>query len=435
MRTSTVLEGVAVALSLSLASPAMAAVVNVDIERPGDATHSGADGAASAGGSVWNSVLFDTDRDLLQDETGLGTTVAVRHLSSFFGPPSAFVDGAAANDLQDSGVSGAGMDILNLLPGSTYSLAIYGAPGSNFTVIDGAGLNGGACTGSAATYALPGVQGEDYCLYTGLVPIEVDPGVYGIQLSGPLVVLTGFQLVGDVEYVETPDTNPPVCSTSEPSTDPGHVMAEIEDTDSGLSEIRVVASENVSVSISPFDPGTVNPVTVEVVRMESSMDGFVEIEGQDVAGNTGTCRFEVFAVEPPPPPPPSGCSDVVDFFNESVSAGAIEGMGPGSSALHRLNAFRNILHGICDLLDEGSQEEACQLIQGALKKCDGDTKQPDFVSGESVPDLFFMIQDLQEASGCNERAIQSRLSRKSQTALPTVPITWGRVKSLYPSGS
>lgn len=433
MRASTKFEGVALILSLFLAAPAMAAVVNVDIERPGDATHSGSDGAASVAGSVWNSVLFDTDKDMLSDENGAGTTVGVRHLSSFFGPPSAFVDGAAANDLQDSGVSGAGMDILNLLPGSTYSLVIYGAPGSNFTVVDGGGLNGGACSGTP-TYALPGAEGEDYCLYSGLVPTEIEPGVYGIQLSGPLVVLTGFQLVGDVEYVETPDTNPPVCSTGAQSADPGMVTAAIEDTESGLSEIRVLSSDNVSVSISPFDPGTLNPVAVEVVRMESTHDGFVELEGQDMAGNSSVCRFEVFASDPPPPPP-SDCAGVVAYFHDAVEAGTIQGSGPGSSAEHRLNAFRNILMGICDLLDEDNLEEACELIAGALKKCDGESRQPDFVTGEGVQNLYFLIQDLQDASGCNQPSIQSRLSRLSQDALPPVPATWGRMKTLYPSGN
>ena len=92
--------------------------------------------------------------------------------------------------------------------------------------------------------------------------------------------------------------------------------------------------------------------------------------------------------------------ELIEFFNESIADGSIEGIGRGNSANGRLNALRNILETASDLIDIDDIEGACGQLKAALKKCDGASPPPDFVQGEAVEELNDMISDLMAELGC-----------------------------------
>ena len=93
---------------------------------------------------------------------------------------------------------------------------------------------------------------------------------------------------------------------------------------------------------------------------------------------------------------------ILDFFDESVADGTLEGHGRGNSANGRLNALRNMLEMAGDLIAIDDIEGACRQLNAALRKCDGESRPPDFVTGEVVTDLYDMILELIDELGCEE---------------------------------
>ena len=91
---------------------------------------------------------------------------------------------------------------------------------------------------------------------------------------------------------------------------------------------------------------------------------------------------------------------IVEFFDESVANNTLEGLGPGNSANGRLNAFRNMLETVSDLIEIDDIEGACRQLRTASEKCDGIIPPPDFVTGEAGPELNNMISELMEQLGC-----------------------------------
>ena len=92
---------------------------------------------------------------------------------------------------------------------------------------------------------------------------------------------------------------------------------------------------------------------------------------------------------------------ILDFFDESVEAGTLEGHGRGNSANNRLNNLRKKLLKASDLIEFGDIDGGCAHLSVALKKCDGIAPPPDFVSGEAVEELNNMISELMVELGCD----------------------------------
>ena len=97
---------------------------------------------------------------------------------------------------------------------------------------------------------------------------------------------------------------------------------------------------------------------------------------------------------------PEQIQATLDFFDESVTQGRLEGEGPGKSAGKRLNALRNMIETAGDLIEEGLLADACEQLQAAYKKTDGEPKPPDFVTGDAASELAILIQDLMTNIGC-----------------------------------
>jgi hypothetical protein len=100
------------------------------------------------------------------------------------------------------------------------------------------------------------------------------------------------------------------------------------------------------------------------------------------------------------PPPEEQVQEILDFIDESVEAGTLEGSGAGNSADRRLNALINMIEAAGDLIEQGRYEEACDQLWAAYRRCDGDPRPPDFVEGEAREQLAAMILALIESLGC-----------------------------------
>lgn len=98
---------------------------------------------------------------------------------------------------------------------------------------------------------------------------------------------------------------------------------------------------------------------------------------------------------------PDYAEDVVTFFEESVDSGDLEGVGPGSSANNKLKTLNNMLENIVDLIEAGDITGACQQISDTMKKCDGTTPPPDFVTGDDRAGLYSLLDGLWLTYGCS----------------------------------
>ncbi len=244
-----------VCLCLLVAMPATGQqVVNVDFRSDDDTeTYEGDNGRFSTpGGEVWNPVQFDTNETDLLDEFGVPTPVDVEYPAG--GYFASFLDDMADNELQDTGTT-AGFQVLDLVAGETYDLAIYASPGTGLGLTHGAGGFGGHCNNSGdPTYDLPGVQGQDYCLFWGLVPYDVGGGRLGIVIDFIDGQIVGIQLHGDfgggsttcVEDHECPVGQ--ICSAASQCVDAPSTIGTNPDPDSNFHSL--VEGQDTSLHLS-----------------------------------------------------------------------------------------------------------------------------------------------------------------------------------------
>jgi len=101
-------------------------------------------------------------------------------------------------------------------------------------------------------------------------------------------------------------------------------------------------------------------------------------------------------------PPSEQIANILDFFEKSVNNGSLVGGSPGKSAEHRLNALRNMLKAAGNYIEQGSMGKACQQLLDAYHKTDGQSKPPDFVTGDAAPQLASLIQDLMDSLWCSQ---------------------------------
>lgn len=425
----------AIALSFPVA-PALAAVVNLDFEQPGDATHVGTDGILSSAGTTWNSVLFDTDASGLADEAGNATAFELVYLRN--GTPNGpFVNLGVFNSLQDTGVLCEGFEIRNLVPDTQYTLAVYGGFDASFSVEHAGGFSGGPCTGFGPGFSLPGTEGQDYCQLTGLVPMELSPGVHGLRIlnvSGPIL---GLQLEGSTDVVEPPvtDETAPLCwLSSESEGPPRSIRISAQDSGSGLNRVSVLMSENAEVEVPAFGAGTNDEVVIEATQIDGTLNTLVRLELVDREGNSVVHDFGIQGTpEDPEEPVRTPCEDLIAFFDEAVAAGTLQGNGPGRSANGRRGAFRHMLEDVCELLDAGLLDEACSKLNVVHRKCDGD--DGDFVAGEATEELRSRILEIgvEFCDGDESEEIPSgRGSTYAQSnGTFSFKISWGIMKALY----
>jgi hypothetical protein len=177
-------------MALGYGQAALGLTVNVDMEggHPTDATYAGDDGILSTtGGTVWNSVYDSVDTTGLLDEFGNATGLGISWHDTDVRTGST----SANNSLQDSGTVSS-YNIIGLDPTLTYNFALYGH--TYLAVTHDTDVHLDASFGLSPTYTLPGDAGQDYILFTGLVPYDLGGGVYGISIMGGDGATLGFQI-------------------------------------------------------------------------------------------------------------------------------------------------------------------------------------------------------------------------------------------------
>ncbi len=187
-------------LAVGYGQMAFALTVNVDMEGgySTDATYSGDDGILSTtGGTVWNSVYDAVATTGLLDEFGNPTNTSI--IWEFDEAHPAYT--SATNSLQDSGTVSSYV-IAGLDPTLTYSLALYGH--TYLAVTHDSNVILPASFGDQPTYTVPGDVGQDYILFTDLVPFDFGEGIYGIYIMGGDGVTLGFQIQSTTSAVPLP---------------------------------------------------------------------------------------------------------------------------------------------------------------------------------------------------------------------------------------
>lgn len=113
-----------------------------------------------------------------------------------------------------------------------------------------------------------------------------------------------------------------------------------------------------------------------------------------VSGFDGTVRKGFIAT-----PQPS-ITEILVFFDSSLSAVTLEGNGRGNLARGRLKAMRNMLSRMGDLSGDKSIGRACRQLRNVYNRTDGGLKPPDFVKGPAALELANLILSLRASLAC-----------------------------------
>jgi hypothetical protein len=98
-----------------------------------------------------------------------------------------------------------------------------------------------------------------------------------------------------------PDVTPPSCSGNPTAGPPAAVTVSLQDTESGLASVTATQTSNASVDIPSFVSGSLEVLVVTLTQVDPYQPTRVELTSTDVAGNPGTCVYEIAAATPPPP--------------------------------------------------------------------------------------------------------------------------------------
>ena len=184
----------------------------------------------------------------------------------------------------------------------------------------------------------------------------------------------------------------------------------IQITPDGTSTL--ICGEDVAcdfaITSSPDLPVVLPPGTATVVEVTftpsaiGSAAAFLYLRSNDTYPPPGVIAYLPLTgvgVEPNPDPADL-MTDLLEFFGDAVDAGTVWGVGPGSSARHRLDAFRHQLIEAASLIDHNAEWSACIALQAARAKADGESRPPDFVAGPAVGELVTRIDEVRDALGC-----------------------------------
>ncbi|BBO70798.1 hypothetical protein DSCA_47280 [Desulfosarcina alkanivorans] len=121
------------------------------------------------------------------------------------------------------------------------------------------------------------------------------------------------------------DETPPVCGIV--STIPGpptQVLFEVQDLESGLASVDVTEVSNATVSITPFVPGTIDPVGITVTQINTSLQFSAAIEATDFQDNASRCRYPQIVYDINRPEFDAAGDDSENFFRDALMGRIID---------------------------------------------------------------------------------------------------------------
>ncbi|MGD8569093.1 MAG: beta-propeller fold lactonase family protein [Gammaproteobacteria bacterium] len=89
------------------------------------------------------------------------------------------------------------------------------------------------------------------------------------------------------------------------------------------------------------------------------------------------------------------------FIDTAVDNGLLAGQGPGNSASVRLDALRNKINEVGELIAAGAIEEACNKLHSIYLLVDGESQPPDFVTGDAVSGIADGVLQIMTNLGCS----------------------------------
>ena len=173
------------------------------------------------------------------------------------------------------------------------------------------------------------------------------------------------------------------------------------DTTLTLEDVYFEASSSRDFTITSF--------LLPPVYMSSGAQFIIEVTFAPTSGGSASASLLIFSTDTDEPQvqvvftgqapldeqnPQEQIATIIDFVEESILDGTLQGNGRGNSADKRLNALQNMLDRTQELIEEGMYEEAYQQLKSIYKKIDGQDKPDDFVQGPAVSELNAMILDL-----------------------------------------
>ena len=247
------------------------------------------------------------------------------------------------------------------------------------------------------TYASPG-------FYTAFLRVFDDGGnhnnmdtiIITVTPGGNIQVSPEVYDFGDVELGSSSST---IITITNP-------VGGIHEDPLGLLDISFAdgSSGDFAITTNPVDSPVLPGESVDIgVSFTPSAEGYVSAVLQITSDDP---VFELIEVSLggvgvyDEQPPEGQIAATLSFIDASVDAGTLVGDGSGNSAGKRLNAFENMIEACGDLIADGLDDQACDQLEAALKKCDGQPSPPDFVTGDAAEVLKSMIEVLRTTLGC-----------------------------------
>lgn len=227
---------------------------------------------------------------------------------------------------------------------------------------------------------------------------------------------TAYSLTLRLHWV---DAAPP-----QPDPEPD-IKASIAEADFGQVEVDAFGEVLMTISNVGTAPLTIHSLTLEqdnslqfyttaVGQLPLVLDpnGFVEIgllfvpaaEGQAAAqlvllsDDPDQDRLEIALTGEGfvPLTPEEQIAAILNFFEQSVESGTLEGVGRGPFAHWNLQGMRHLLRTAHYLIERQRYEAAACLLRAVQLKIDGSHRPADLVSGPATAELYDMIAALME---------------------------------------
>lgn len=170
-------------------------------------------------------------------------------------------------------------------------------------------------------------------------------------------------------------------------------------------DMSVESSPDFTFTMPSNFPGTIPPYQSIYVQITYTPTALGPAEGTLVIdwynGGPGGSTIELDGTGVEPPGGPVTIEDVLEFFDNGVDEGTIEGRGhrPGQKKAH-LKIFQVRLVLAALFIEKGWMNGACKLLERCHAFSDGEIGPRDLIEGEDVDDLNIMIQDLMAELGC-----------------------------------
>ena len=208
---------------------------------------------------------------------------------------------------------------------------------------------------------------------------------------------TAFAFVVYGEFGEVPlgVTNVSILQITAPTTVGFTIIAmDLEKGDSSEFSIKTIlpeggiivpAGESVGIDVAYF-PTVVGPAGDNLLISTNNryIRGLIVLTGTGIEAQVSETKM----------PEIGDVKGILNFFDNAVDTGRLEGKGKGKSAEHRLNALRNMIRSTENTLKAKDKKQACKRFDAISRKIES------HVQGDAAGELSAMVSKLIKNLGC-----------------------------------